>query len=102
MVGAERVRISAVSHVEAAAAVDRLGDPVLSRRLDELLDLPSIAIEPFDGERAMRARAAYRDFGRGSGHRARLSFGDCCAHALATSQGEPLLFKGDDFAYTVV
>lgn len=101
-VAAERVRISAVSYVEAAAVIDRLGDPVLSRRLDELLDLLNIAIEPFDGVQARRARAAYRDFGRGSGHPARLNFGDCCAYALATSQGEPLLFKGDDFAHTDV
>ena len=46
------------------------------------------------------AREAYRDFGKGSGHPARLSFGDCFAYALAKVTGEPLLFKGDDFAHT--
>ena len=46
------------------------------------------------------AREAYRDFGRGSGHPARLNFGDCFAYALAGVRREPLLFKGHDFAHT--
>ena len=44
----------------------------------------------------------YRDFGKGSGHPAKLNFGDCFAYALAKSFGEPLLFKGDDFSRTDV
>lgn len=28
--------------------------------------------------------------------------GDCCADALASVRGEPLLFKGDDFVHTDV
>jgi ribonuclease VapC len=46
------------------------------------------------------AREAYRDFGKGSSHPAKLNFGDCFAYALAKFTGEPLLFKGDDFAHT--
>jgi hypothetical protein len=46
------------------------------------------------------ARDAYRDFGEGSGHPAKLNFGDCFAYALAKLTGEPLLFKGDEFAHT--
>lgn len=38
---------------------------------------------------------AYREFGIGSGHPARLNFGDRFAYALARTTGEPLLFKGD-------
>lgn len=53
-------------------------------------------------EQANIARAAYRDFGKGSGHPAQLNFGDCFAYALAKSTQEPLLFKGDDFALTDV
>ena len=48
------------------------------------------------------AREAYRDFGKGSGHPAKLNFGDCFAYALAKTTGEPLLFKGDDFIHTDV
>jgi len=48
------------------------------------------------------ARAAYRDFGKGSGHAAKLNFGDCFAYALAKVTGEPLLFKSNDFTHTDV
>ena len=33
-------------------------------------------------------------------HPAGLNFGDCFAYALAKATGEPLLFKGEDFART--
>ena len=59
-----------------------------------------ITIEAVTAEHAQIARAAYRDFGRGSGHPAGLNFGDCFAYALAKATGEPLLFKGNDFAQT--
>jgi ribonuclease VapC len=58
--------------------------------------------EPVDEAQARVAREAYRDFGKGSGHPARLDFGDCPAYALAKATGEPLLFKGDDFTRTDV
>lgn len=43
---------------------------------------------------------AYRRYGKGSGHRAGLNYGDCFACALARHLDLPLLFKGDDFAQT--
>mgnify|MGYP003353579972 CR=1 FL=1 len=52
------------------------------------------------GSQARIARAAYRDFGKGSGHPAGLNFGDCFAYALAKAMNEALLFKGADFAQT--
>jgi ribonuclease VapC len=55
---------------------------------------------PFTVEQARIARIAYQQFGRGSGHPAQLNMGDCFAYALARDLGEPLLFKGDDFALT--
>lgn len=93
--------VSAVSFVEAAVVIDRSGDPVASRRLDELLRETEISIEPVTVEQAKIAREAYRDFGKGR-HRARLNLGDCFAYALAKERGEPLLFKGKDFCYTDV
>ena len=44
------------------------------------------------------AREAYRAYGKGSGHPAQLNFGDCFAYALVVETGQPLLYKGDDFA----
>jgi ribonuclease VapC len=55
-----------------------------------------------DEAQARIAREAYRDFGKGSGHPAKLNFGDCFAYALAKKLNEPLLFKGDEFAHTDV
>jgi len=95
-------RISAVNYVEAAAVIDGSRDPIASRRFDELLREADVTIEAVSENQARIARAAYRDFGRGSGHPAKLNFGDCFAYALAKARREPLLFKGDDFAHTDV
>jgi ribonuclease VapC len=95
-------RISAASFLEAAIVTDASRDPIASRRLDDLLRVGDIAIEPVTEEQARLGREAYRDFGKGSGHPAQLNFGDCFAYALAKATGEPLLFKGDDFAQTDV
>ncbi len=43
---------------------------------------------------------AARRYGRGTGHPARLNFGDCFSYACAKSAGVPLLFTGDDFIHT--
>src|SRR6267154_6793472 len=98
---AEIRRISAATYVEAAIVTDSNRDPVLSRRLDSLLQQALINIEPVTVEHTRIAREAYRDFGKGR-HRAGLNFGDCFAYALAKEKGEPLLFKGDDFRRTDV
>lgn len=97
---AEERRISAVNYVEAGVVIDGRRDPVASRRFDDAIRAAGINIEPVDEHQAQLARTAYRDFGRGSGHPARLNFGDCFAYALARHLGEPLLFKGDDFPQT--
>lgn len=93
-------RLSAVNFVETAAVIDGSRDPIASRRFDELLKEARIEIAPVDESQARLAREAYRDFGKGSGHRAQLNLGDCFAYALAKATGEPLLFKGNDFAMT--
>jgi ribonuclease VapC len=59
-----------------------------------------IRIEPVDEAQAVVARQAFRDYGKGSGHPAKLNFGDCFSYALASVTGQPLLFKGDDFGHT--
>ncbi|WP_163542533.1 type II toxin-antitoxin system VapC family toxin [Occultella kanbiaonis] len=97
-----RVRMSAATYLEAAIVVDRLEDPVLSRRLDELLMELQVDVAPVDADQSRIARQAYRDFGKGSGHPAQLNFGDCFSYALAASVGEALLFKGRDFTHTDV
>ncbi len=93
-------RMSAGTYLEASIVVDRARDPLVSRRLDELIAVATIIIEPVTESQARIARDAYRDFGKGSGHAAGLNFGDCFAYALAREMDEPLLFKGDAFRHT--
>ena len=94
--------ISAATYFEVCIVIDSARDPIASRTLDDLIENFKIAIEPFTAEQAQIARQAYRDYGKGSGHRAQLNFGDCFSYALARVKREPLLFKGDDFVHTDV
>lgn len=91
--------MSAGTYLECGIVVDGAKDPKASANLDALIRRLSIAIEPVTEEHARRARQAYRDFGKGSGHPAKLNFGDCFAYALAMERGERLLYKGDDFVH---
>lgn len=95
-------RISAATYLEASVVADGTRDPVATRVFDSLISRSGFVIEPFTAEQATIARAAYRDFGRGSGHPAKLNFGDCFSYALAITTGRPLLYKGDDFGHTDV
>jgi ribonuclease VapC len=95
-------RISAVNFVEAAIVIDGSRDPIASRRFDDLIREAQVIIEPVTETQARIAREAYRDFGKGSRHPAKLNFGDCFAYALAKESREPLLYKGDDFSHTDV
>ena len=93
-------RMSAPGYVELSAVLHRSGRPEVARLVDRLLDAFGIAIEPFTAEHARAAAQAYRDYGRGSGHAARLNLGDTYSYAAAQIAGEPLLFVGDDFHHT--
>jgi len=101
MVDAERCAVSAGSWIELAAVQVR-GNRDYHAALDQLVERLSLAIEPVSTQQALLGHDAYREYGLGSGHAARLNFGDCFAYALAKATGEPLLFKGDDFAHTDV
>ena len=78
--------LSAASYLECGIVLDNQRDPVISRSLDELLAEADIVVEPVTEH---HARQAYADFGRGSGHRAGLDFGDCLSYALGLDTREP-------------
>lgn len=99
---APEVAMTAASYLEVGMVVDGRGNPVLSRQYDALVEALGIEVVDTTAEQARVARAAHRDFGRGSGHPARLNFGDCLSYAAAVQDGVPLLFKGDDFIHTDV
>lgn len=90
--------MSAGSYLEAGI--------VMARRdgrqdvLDEFIKRAEIEIAAVAEAEAREGLLAYQQYGRGSGHRANLNFGDCFAYALAKTQNLPLLFKGEDFIHT--
>ncbi|MCV7078836.1 type II toxin-antitoxin system VapC family toxin [Mycobacterium szulgai] len=100
LVNSPNSRISAPNYVELCAVMKRPNRPEISRLVDRLLNDYGIGIEAFDADQARVAAQAYRDYGRGSGHPARLNLGDTFSYALAHVTGEPLLFVGDDFIHT--
>lgn len=94
--------ISAANLLESAIVIDGNRSPELSRALDNFIEDFQINVSDVTESQIRIARAAYRDYGKGSGHRAKLNFGDCFSYALAIEKNEPLLFKGDDFNHTDV
>ena len=71
------------------------------REFDLFVYRAALRLEPVDQQQAEIARRAFRQYGKGR-HPAGLNYGDCFAYALASATGEPLLFKGHDFALTDV
>jgi ribonuclease VapC len=97
--GAENCRISVANHVELSMVVESQLGPDGMRQAEAFFRRAGITIEPVTIDHGELARQAFRDFGKGR-HKAGLNFGDCFAYALAKATGEPLLFKGNDFALT--
>jgi ribonuclease VapC len=97
--GADVCRISVANHVELSMVVEsQLGSNGM-RQTEAFLRRAGVVVEPVTIEQGDLARQAFLDFGKGR-HKAGLNFGDCFAYALSRATGEPLLFKGDDFART--
>jgi ribonuclease VapC len=96
---AECCRLSVVSLVELAIVIEAQAGPDAARQIDALIRRAGIVVEPVSLEQGALARQAFLDYGKGR-HKAGLNFGDCFSYALAKATGEPLLFKGDDFALT--
>jgi len=91
--------ISAATVLEATIVLEtRLGDAG-GREFDLWLLKLGAEIVPVDAEQMDAARRAWRRYGKGR-HPAALNYGDCFSYALALTRGEPLLFKGEDFART--
>jgi ribonuclease VapC len=96
--GSDSRVLSAVSLVEVSmVALSRRGTTLAE--IEDRLARWGIEIVPVSLAQARLAVAAFARFGKGR-HAAALNFGDCFSYALARERGEPLLFKGDDFART--
>lgn len=66
--------------------------------IESILSRLNTRIAPSDEAQARTAFDAHVRFGRGTP--AALNLGDCFAYALATAEGDGLLFKGEDFPRT--
>ena len=93
-------KVSAGTWIELSAVLTRQRDGGVAAAFDTLMQALRVQIVPVSIGQAEIGRTAYRTFGRGSDHPAKLNFGDCFAYALAKDTGEPLLFKGEDFSQT--
>lgn len=93
--------MSAATAFESALVIESSKGLAGGREYDLLMHRAQIKVVPFTDEQFEVARDAWRRYGKGR-HAAGLNFGDCFSYALAMTSGEPLLFKGDDFALTDV
>jgi ribonuclease VapC len=91
--------VSAASRVEATLVIEGRKGGSGRERLERFFQLARAEIVAVTPEQVELACDAFRRFGKGR-HPAGLNFGDVFAYALAKVAGEPLLFKGDDFART--
>jgi len=99
LLDAENPKISAATYVELVNVLDRrIGEEAVIAS-ETLLTRASVTIVPVTRAQARWARHGRLTFGVGR-HEAGLNFGDCFVYALAKETGEPLLFKGNDFAHT--
>ena len=60
----------------------------------------NIRVVPITDSVGEAAIDAFARFGKGRGHKARLNLADCMTYATARELGQPILYKGDDFAAT--
>ena len=91
--------MSVANMLEVSMVVEGRGGAEAGHELDAFLQRAEIEPAPVTAEHLKAARRAWRRFGKGR-HPAALNFGDCFAYALAQVVGEPLLYKGEDFART--
>jgi ribonuclease VapC len=96
---ADSVALSVASFVETSIVIEARHGAEGLRALDRFIERSGIVVAGVDLEQGRSARDAFSRFGKGR-HAAALNFGDCFSYALATVLGEPLLFKGEDFART--
>ena len=68
--------------------------------IDDIVRNRLVSLTSLDPEHGRLAASAARRYGRGSGHPARLNFGDCLVYAVAKHRDLPLLYIGNDFSHT--
>lgn len=93
-------KIGAPTIAEARIVIESKAGQTGLDLLHEILERPTISIEPFDHRHAAAAHRAHRRYGKGRGHPAKLNICDRFSYAIASCDDLPLLLKGDDFIHT--
>ncbi|MDE0306924.1 MAG: type II toxin-antitoxin system VapC family toxin [Albidovulum sp.] len=101
ILAAQPCRMSVANVLETSIVIESRGGAEAGRELDAYLESARIEAAPVTTDQLDAARSAWRRFVKGR-HPAALNFGDCFAYALAQVTGEPLLYKGGDFARTEI
>jgi ribonuclease VapC len=96
LLAAPTSRMSAGTLIETRVVAEREGG---SADLAILLAQAGVQVISVDQVQADAAHDGFLRFGKGR-HPAALNLGDLFAYGLARVTGEPLLFKGNDFART--
>ncbi|MEL6060142.1 MULTISPECIES: type II toxin-antitoxin system VapC family toxin [unclassified Methylobacterium] len=94
------VCVGAPTLVETQIVLERRFGTRAVGAVHRFLTVGAISVVPFDQTLFEAAVAAFSRYGKGSGHPARLNFGDCLAYAVAKCRFLPLLYKGNDFNHT--
>ncbi len=95
-------RVGAPTLVEASAVLQARKGAAGDVALDALIERTSIEVIPMTPAAASLARLAYGRFGKSVGSPGVLNYGDCLAYGVAVTEGEALLYKGQDFNRTDV
>ena len=89
-----------VNHWQVQVRFKSVRGPATRKYADKILDDLGVVVRDITAEQRRIAVQAHQEFGRRTP--AKLNLGDCFAYALAVSEGDGLLFKGEDFPKTDV
>jgi ribonuclease VapC len=98
------VRFEAVAAIARLRSGERRPTPEQFKSAQEIIgafcdsiQAHDVTITPIIGDIALEAAATYGKF---TGHKADLNFGDCFSYACAKAYHVPLIYKGNDFVET--
>jgi ribonuclease VapC len=93
---------SVVAMVEASIALGRIDGnyEASAATIKELVRKLGAQVAPVSADMFEEVMAAYSRYGKGTGHPAKLNFGDCFSYAMAKRANVALLYKGNDFSQT--
>lgn len=103
LVQAEHPIISVIGKVEATLSVGKsIRDyTVAAGKISEMLERLEVEVVDVSADIFDEVVKCYVRYGRGTGHAAKLNFGDCFSYAVARRSADGLiLFKGGDFSKT--